>query len=961
MKYLIIIATTMLAMIGELSAQSVNHITEIYAVRGECEDCKQRIESTLHKMKIPQASWSYETEMLTVTYDTTLATKAAILKKIADVGHDNEMYKASAAVYKKLPACCHYNRNEEMPVAPTALEIGTTKAATPFMTATYAVRGECEDCQQRIESTLHKMKIPQASWSYETEMLTVTFDSTKVTKDAILKKIADVGHDNELYKASDAVYKKLPDCCHYDRKKAMPTVTAITLPATNTENIEGNVVAYDDKGVATAISGVNVTVLETGRTMETDKQGRFSLPSMALPVHLLVSYIGKRTDTLTIKEAGFVQIAMKPAGSIDLTGVVITARRPSSFVSTKNAYNTLQITSAELRKAACCNLSESFDTSPSVDVAYADAVTGIKQIQLLGLAGNYTQITTENTPEIRGLASVYGLTFIPGPWIEGIEVTKGTGSVVNGFESIAGQINIEEIKPDEGPKFFANTYANQNGRLETTVNTTVKINDKWSTALLTHANGMVAKADRNNDGFIDNPVGRQFNVINRWEYSDGEGLHSQFAIKALTDKRQSGQMSFNPATDKFTTRAYGVGIDVEQYAFMGKLGYVFPTNEYKSVGLILSGTRYDNDSYYGLTKYTGTQNSMYANLIYQNIIRSPVHKFRTGLSLINDDYKEQINADNFDRKEVVPGAFIEYTYAPSEKLTAIAGFRVDDHNAYGLMATPRLHVKYDLSKKTNLRFSAGSGFRTANVFAENMGLFASSRQYNLTGNRENYAYGFEPEKAWNFGANLIHSFKLNRRNGSISFDAYHTNFENKVVVDLDNSPQKILFYNLSGQSYSNNLQVEVNYELIKRLEVRLAYKWLDVKTNYSGALLQNPMIAKHRGFVNLAYATKSKWSFDLTSQWLSKKRLPSTVSNPAGKQMPTFSPAYTQMSGQISKTINKKWDAYVGVENLTNFRQTDLFIAGDAPFSQFFDGSMVWGPVNGRMVYIGMRFTIARD
>ena len=306
----------------------------------------------------------------------------------------------------------------------------------------------------------------------------------------------------------------------------------------------------------------------------------------------------------------------------------------------------------------------------------------------------------------------------------------------------------------------------------------------------------------------------------------------------------------------------------------------------------------------------------------------------------------------------MPVAFAEYTYTPGKKFTAIAGVRLDYHNEYGWIATPRLHLKYDFTPKTNLRFSAGSGFRTANIFAENIGLFASSRQYSIVNPTSNYGYGLNPEKAWNIGFNFVHNFKVRDHSGSFSIDAYRTTFTKQVVVDVDANPQKILFYNLNGKSYSNSLQVELNYEPVKKLDVRFAYRWLKVMTNFNGNLLEKPLIAKDRAFINLAYETNNHWKFDYTTQWLSRKRLPNTTSNPTDKQMGAYSPSYIQMNAQVTKQFNSKWDVYLGADNLTNYMQKNLIISAQQPFGTYFDGSIIWGPVMGRILYAGLRFKI---
>jgi outer membrane receptor for ferrienterochelin and colicin len=735
------------------------------------------------------------------------------------------------------------------------------------------------------------------------------------------------------------------------------TIQEVKKNYTEIHIITGVVLEEDNKGKLLPLSGATVYCLNTSHTSRTDSLGVFQL-SCTIPVQLAISYVGFSADTVNITSPNEIKVILKNASSSNLQQVIVRARTQSTFVSSLSTLNTLNIGSRELAKAACCNLSESFETSPSVDVSYADAVTGIKQIQLLGLSGNYTQMLTENTPAIRGLAGSYGLTFIPGPWIEGIQVTKGTGSVANGYESIAGQINIEEKKPDKMDKLFVNAYANNLGRLEATINFSKKINDKWSTAFLTHVNGVVAKNDDNKDGFLDIPLGQQFNIINRWKYADTKGIFAQFAVKALNDHRQAGEVGFNPSTDKLTTNNYGAGIDVQQYEASGKLGYVFPQQKYKSIGFIFSAINYNNDSYYGLTKYDGKQNSVYANLIYQSIIGTTTHKFRTGLSFVSDHYYETFNTVKFKRRETMPGVFAEYTYTAKTKFSAIAGLRIDYHNQYGFITTPRLHLKYDFAPQTNLRFSVGSGFRVANIFAENTGVFVSARQYSIVNPSSNYGYGLNPEKAWNYGFNFIHNFKIQNRAGSFSMDAYHTYFKNQVVTDADASPQKILFYNLKGRSFSNSFQAEFNYELAKKLDVRLAYRWLDVQTNYNGTMLEKPLIAKHRAFINTAYETKNHWKFDYTTQWFSRKRLPNTSSNPADKQVGSYSPSYLQMSGQVTKQFGSKWDVYAGGENLTGYTQKNLFISGNQPFSPYFDGSITWGPVNGRVIYAGMRFRI---
>ncbi|WP_240627923.1 TonB-dependent receptor domain-containing protein [Terrimonas sp.] len=845
-----------------------------------------------------------------------------------------------------------------------------------LVTASFHVSGNCEMCKGRIEqSALSFKSITYADWNIKTGGLQITFDSALISKAVIQQKIAEAGHDNDSFKASDETYKSLPVCCHYHRSGKGGIKNVL-------HRLSGVIVEETVKGKLQPVAGATIKSLHSGESFITDSTGVFQFQA-TLPAPVIISYTEFAPDTITLTNTDFLTVTLKNASSVNLKAVTINSKKEPAYLSLKNVYNTLNLGAAELSKAACCNLSESFETSPSVDVSYSDAITGIKQIQLLGLSGIYTQLLTENVPELKGLQGSYGLTFIPGTWIESIQVTKGVGSVVNGYESIAGQINIEEKKPDNTERLLVNSYVNSMGRAEQNINLAHRLNNKWSTAVLAHADAVAWKHDGNHDGFVDIPGGRQFNLISRWKYADNNGWIGQFAIKALNDKRYAGQRGSHHNADTSITDHYTVDISSEQYTVTGKLGYVFPQHKYKSVGVIFSGNIYNNESVYGINTYSGKQKNIYANFIYQSIIGTTMHKYRTGFSFSNENYREIYIADHsehsgdtdvpghthvtpgstgekavFTRNEIVPGAFFEYTYTAPFNLSVIAGIRADHHNYFGWITTPRLNLKYDFSEKTNLRVSAGSGYRLANIFTENAAAFVSSRQYRIINTSHNYGYGLDPEKAWTVGVNFLHAFKLHQRAGTVSVDAYRTSFINQIVVDFDAHPQELNFYNLEGKSYSNNIQVELNYELLKKLDVRLAYKWLDVKTAYWGELLQKPLLSKHRAFINLEYKISDKWKFDYTTQWYGRKRIPYTVSNPEGLRLSDYSPAFIQITAQVTRKFESKWELYAGGENLTGYRQNNPILDAANPFGKYFDGSLVWGPITGRMIYVGGRFIL---
>lgn len=719
-----------------------------------------------------------------------------------------------------------------------------------------------------------------------------------------------------------------------------------------TKTITGNV--YESEhGHKHPIIGANIYWSGTSEGTVSNKSGNFSIDNKHGHKFLVVSFIGYTSDTVLIEEKKHFEVLLQDA--IDLEEAEIVKRRKSTELSMINPLKIERISSGELEKAACCNLSESFETNPSVDVSFTDAITGTKQIQMLGLAGPYTQITRENIPAVRGLLSIYGMEHIPGPWIESIQLNKGTGSVVNGFESIAGQINVELRKPEESDKLYLNLFGNTESRTEANLSLAHQINDRWSTGLLMHGRKQFVAMDNNGDGFTDKPTGDQFIFLNRWKFKDEHGWVSQIGIKATGNNTLGGQTGYIPKIDEGLW-----GFDMETRGIEGwlKLGRVFEAKPSQSFGIQLSGLSFDQNSKFGFKEYSGLQQSLYGNFIFQSILSDTRHNYRLGGSFQYDEYTESLDSLNFIRKELVPGIFTEYTFSPAENIDVVAGIRADYHNQYKLFITPRLHMRYALTDNTVLRFSAGRGQRTASILSENSAVMASSRSINIQGDNSDKPYGLNPETAWNVGGNFTQKYKLDYRDGSISFDIYHTYFTDQVVYDLDASPQTILFYNLDGKSYSTSFQSQFDYELIRRLDVRLAYRWYDVKTQYQSGLKSKPLVASHRAFINLAYATRNHWKFDYTLQWYGSKRIPETGSNPEIYRLAENSPSFSQMNAQVSKEWQEKFELYLGVENLLDYKQENPILASDQPFGQYFDSSLVWGPIFGRMVYVGLRFKI---
>jgi outer membrane receptor for ferrienterochelin and colicins len=724
--------------------------------------------------------------------------------------------------------------------------------------------------------------------------------------------------------------------------------------------LKGMIMEANENNEHIPLPGANVYWLNTTVGASTDIDGMFTIPYNKDYKKLVISYVGFTTDTLDITEPKMVQHWLKPVSNLD--EVVLKGRRKPTATSYLESQNIINISSAELLKAACCNLSESFETNPSIDVNFADAVSGTRQIKMLGLTSPYILIATENIPSIRGASQAYGLSFIPGTWVESIQITKGAGSVINGYESIAGQINAELQKPTTDDRLFVNAYAAANGRYELNTHINTEINNKWSTGLYVHGNLRDMKFDNNDDTFLDMPLQKQINVMNRWQYTDTEkGFVSFLNVRYLNDEKQTGQVDFDPDADKLTTNAWGSEIDTQRFEISGKMGYVNPEIPWQSLGLQFAFSNHEQQSYFGLNEFNIKHNSIYSNVIYNSIIGDSRHKIKTGLSFTYDHYDEYVVNTDFERSERSFGAFVEYNFDNIENLNLTAGLRFDTHNLLGEFVTPRLHVRYTPWERSALRGSFGRGIRSANIFAENQNLFASSRTFNIL-DSGGLIYGLDPEIAWNYGVSFLQGFNLFGRKADVTLDYYRTDFENQIVVDLEN-PLEVNFYNLDGSSYANSFQVEMSYNVFENFDIKSAYKFYDVKTQYNSGKLEKPLTPKHRVFANASYETEQKengsqWKFDTTFNWIGEQRFSSTATSPVQFQLPDYTPTLSTLNAQITKVFSDKFEVYLGGENITNVKQDNPIVSADNPFGSNFDSTFVYGPIFGSMYYAGLRFKI---
>ena len=726
------------------------------------------------------------------------------------------------------------------------------------------------------------------------------------------------------------------------------------------QKIKGKIVEFAGKDTS-GIPGAILRWEKNTTAVFSDDKGEFEILYSVEYGRLIVSSVGSTSDTVEITHPETYLLITLNKGKM-LNEVSIIEKNNGTEFSYMSAIKIEKIGQRELMKAACCNLSESFETNPSIDVNFADAVSGTKQIQMLGLSGQYSQITKENMPYLRGIASAYGLTFIPGTWIQSIQLSKGAGSVVNGYESFTGQINTELQKPEQSEQFFFNAYGNANARNEYNLNVAKKLNNTWSIGTLLHGSLNPLRQDMNKDNFIDIPTGKQINAQQRLSYFTEKGFEGQFGIGILEDEREGGEMNFDAKKHKGKNEVYGIGIKNSKKEIYAKNGFVFLNKPETSMGLQLSYSNHNQENYYGLQQYKGFQETFYGNFIFQGIFVNTGHKYKTGFSYLHDKVNENFQLMQFSRDEKVPGAFFEYAYTYLQKFNLVAGIRADQHNYYGLFLSPRLHLRYALNEsKTVFRISAGKALKTASVFAENMQLMASARSWYIEAENYNLPYGLNPEEATNIGFNFTQKFKIDFRDAYATIDLYRTDFINQVVVDIDENPQTVMIRNLKGPSFSNTAQIEFGWELRKRLNIKTAYRYVDTKMTFSKGLMEKSLVSKHRSFINAGYETKNEhWQFDYTTQWFGSKRLAFTQSNPTNFKREDLSPNYFITNVQLTYVMKKKWsfDLYLGVENLFNYKQKNPIIANEEPFGNYFDASIVWAPIFGRMMYGGLRIKL---
>ncbi|GGE19305.1 MULTISPECIES: TonB-dependent receptor [Sphingobacterium] len=727
--------------------------------------------------------------------------------------------------------------------------------------------------------------------------------------------------------------------------------------------VQGKIFGKDNQGETNILPGASVMWIGTSKGVSSNESGSFSINSDGvLDKRLIFSFAGYHTDTIKWEGQAYLSVTLDPKDN-SLEIVEVNYRRPGIYSSVLSVGKTEIIGMKELSKAACCDLAGCFGTQASVQAHPTNAVTNAQELRLLGMSGVYNQVLFEGMPMIQGLSYTYGISTYPGTLVEAIHISKGSTSVLQGFESISGQINVQGRNPASAEKLYLNAYVNnfQEKHLNANLSWSAGKKKYWHSLLALHTVQPAKRVDRNNDGFLDLPLLRRYMAYNKWEYNTGRetGLTAQMGWRIVHENRLGGQVGFRSPSDRGSTSVYGQSIRFSQPEIFFKSGYRF--DERNAIQASLSGFYHDQQSWFGTLKYKATQASAQFNVQHEwkwqdrNLLKYGLsyryQELDENIMMLDPSDTRTYGGDYLTRLRV-PGIFAENTFETEDKKWSLmTGIRADRHQKYGWYATPRALAKFVINENHTFRASGGTGWRQVNLFSEQINLLSSSR--NLIFEEE-----LKPEKATTWGVSHTWNFWLGSANVVLSGDFYQTLFRNQFFPDYDSDPTKAFIRNFSGNSRSNGVQLEGSVQLVSGFELRTAYNYLDVYQIQQGEKFILPFNSKNRIMGALSYATPNeKWQFDANAHWYDRMRLPNTQPNPEPYRRPSVSEPYTTVNLQATAKM-RQFEVYGGCENIGNYRQANPIIGADNPFGPYFDISSVWGPIRGREFYLGLRYRI---
>lgn len=734
------------------------------------------------------------------------------------------------------------------------------------------------------------------------------------------------------------------------------------------------------------LPGASVYWADTNIGVATATDGKFRLHRVKNYNKLVTSFLGYTNDTITVNNTTS-EVTVKLLQGVVVESVVVDSTQ-GNYIRQEGILKGETISFAGLCKMACCNLAESFENSASVTVGYSDAISGARQIKMLGLAGTYTQILDENRAIMRGLSAPYGLSYTPGMWLNSIQVSKGISSVTAGHEAITGQINLEHRKPTDQERFFMNLYFDSELRPEINLSSALPVtkDKKLSTIILAHGSLDTKSHDMNKDGYRDLPQSRQFDIASRWLYQANNGMQVRWGAKYINDYRIGGQMGYkkNMYEDRksmIQNGIYGSEVKNEEVNAYFKLGCpvgpaVFDKEENdemrSNIAFVVDYDRFREDAYFGaLRNYYGVQNMANANLMYMHYftyrsslnsgIAGSVRGVRENIDIAKLSEEGEIisSPTPFNRTEGEIGLYTEYTYTIKDKFSLVAGIRYDYNFFFRQsLLTPRGHIKWNITPTTVLRASAGMGYRPTDIITDNIGIMATGRDIKFTTELSKMN---RMEKALTVGGSLTQTFStIGYRDLTFSFDYFRSQLYHSVIVDQELDTDNIWIYESNKSSHTDTYQLDMTWSPVKNLDIFATFRWTTSKytimrADGTFAKVDRPLTSQYKTLLNVQYATRArKWIFDVTAQLNGPSRIPTQTGNLEDSE---WSPRYPMFFAQVTRKI-RHWDIYVGCENIAGYRQKNPILAYETPYTTAFNSSCIWGPLMGRKFYIGVRFNL---
>lgn len=746
------------------------------------------------------------------------------------------------------------------------------------------------------------------------------------------------------------------------------------------QGLKGRVINQDKEVVTGAVvlwEGTNVGAIA-------DEKGEFTVNKVKNYNKLITSFIGYITDTLIVNDKmQDIIITLKPSNLVIDDVIVKSNSQRGNYTAIGGASKLEVISFSGLCKMACCSLAESFENSAAVTVGYSDAISGAKQIKMLGLAGTYTQILEESRAIMRGISAPYSLSYTPGMWLNSIQVSKGITSVTAGAEAITGQINLSTRKPTDPEKLFINGYINPELRTELNVTSAIPLtsDSKISTVIMAHVSTDAKSGlmDSNNDGFMDTPKADMINLANKWVFAADNGMQIRFGVKLLAENRLSGMMDYNESMrdNMLEDNIYGSEIKNKSFNTYLKIAKPVGKSVYDSkheeenqnnIALVIDYDHFSEDAYFGLNDYFGSQNVATLNFMYNHYF-SGTSSAIFGLNMVNQSINERLHNDvptmdrdlkyNLDREENIVGVYGEYTLDIDDKFSFIAGLR-GDYNSYFDKAyiTPRGQVKWNLTPTSVLRGSVGMGYRSTNVITDNIGILATGRQIIFKEGFENLD---RMEKAITYGASYTKEFSVfSEKDIVFSADYFHTSFYNQVYADQEYNSTDVMIYSTDGKSFTDSYQADITWVPSSRFEIFATYRYTDAKMTLTRAngtteFIDRPLVSRYKTLLNVQYKTALNiWTFDATAQYNGPSRIPTMTGDLADSE---YSESYPMYYLQVTRKIGRL-EVYTGCENIADYKQEVPILGADNPFTTDFNSSVIYAPLMGRKFYLGFRFNL---